>query len=538
MTVDMDVLIPRRYQEEIFVRAQQGNVIAALDTGSGKTYISTLLIKWVAARDIGLGRIIVFLVPKVALVQQQGDFIAQQTPLRVSQFCGATAMDMSDRAGWKKQLSGSDVFVMTAQIFLNILTHSHWSLENISLMRPKVFGMTASPIWNPKDATESLATLERNLDAKVIAVRDHVDELMGHSPKPEEVIHEYPLPPDLYPEYPGHSLWQRLSLGFLPAEIDIPVERIMTRYQVANHSLGPYAADLYLYLDIKQRVEQLVHNAHEADMSFLALTQFVTKDGDHGSNIENSTLHPRVKQLQNVLKECSHLFEDESNPDMVPVEVPLKWCSPKLRMLADILFAHYTATFQGIVFVEQRHVAACLARILPCIPQLNHLIRCGQLIGHGASHTASAHLKGMALKTQQDSVNFFRKRQVNLLIATSVAEEGLDFPSVDKDRYRAFSESEPQLRMVYQMREDAAKKAEEAEEAEDHDDPADILERERFVVPSTGAVLTYNSSISLLGHLCSLIPRDRFTPVQLPKYSGNNVATVRLPSSLPYLPIF
>jgi endoribonuclease Dicer len=53
--------------------------------------------------------------------------------------------------------------------------------------RPKVFGMTASPIWNPRDAKESLATLEKNLDAKVIAVRDHTDELRIHSPRPKEV---------------------------------------------------------------------------------------------------------------------------------------------------------------------------------------------------------------------------------------------------------------------------------------------------------------------------------------------------------------
>lgn len=53
--------------------------------------------------------------------------------------------------------------------------------------RPKVFGMTASPIWNPRDAVESLATLERNLDAKVIAVREHVAELADHSPRPREV---------------------------------------------------------------------------------------------------------------------------------------------------------------------------------------------------------------------------------------------------------------------------------------------------------------------------------------------------------------
>jgi endoribonuclease Dicer len=54
-------------------------------------------------------------------------------------------------------------------------------------LRPKIFGMTASPIWNPKDAVESLSTLERNMDAKVIAVREHAEELMNHLPRPTEV---------------------------------------------------------------------------------------------------------------------------------------------------------------------------------------------------------------------------------------------------------------------------------------------------------------------------------------------------------------
>jgi endoribonuclease Dicer len=53
--------------------------------------------------------------------------------------------------------------------------------------RPKIFGMTASPIWNAKDAVNSLAVLEKNLNASVVAVRDHVDELSKNSPRPKEV---------------------------------------------------------------------------------------------------------------------------------------------------------------------------------------------------------------------------------------------------------------------------------------------------------------------------------------------------------------
>ena len=113
MTVDVEVLLPRRYQEEIFSRAQARNVIAALDTGSGKTFISTLLIKWISTREASKGKIIVFLVPKVALVEQQGDFIAKETPLRVSKCYGATAIDMTDRSGWKKEIEEHDVLVMT-----------------------------------------------------------------------------------------------------------------------------------------------------------------------------------------------------------------------------------------------------------------------------------------------------------------------------------------------------------------------------------------------------------------------------------------
>lgn len=56
-----------------------------------------------------------------------------------------------------------------------------------SSQRPKIFGMTASPIWNTKNPLGSLAELEANMDAKVIAIREHVNELAEHSPKPSEV---------------------------------------------------------------------------------------------------------------------------------------------------------------------------------------------------------------------------------------------------------------------------------------------------------------------------------------------------------------
>lgn len=120
-------LLPRRYQEEIFVRAQEGNIIAALDTGSGKTFISTLLMKWIASKPAKSSKLIVFLVPKVPLVEQQATFIERQTPLRVGQCYGANAWDLTDRGAWRRQIAASDVIVMTGMIYLALIGPRSWS---------------------------------------------------------------------------------------------------------------------------------------------------------------------------------------------------------------------------------------------------------------------------------------------------------------------------------------------------------------------------------------------------------------------------
>ncbi|TBU24821.1 hypothetical protein BD309DRAFT_1080474 [Dichomitus squalens] len=594
-----DTLLPRRYQEEIFVRAQQGNVIAALDTGSGKTFISTLLIKWISAQESTEHKITVFLVPKVALVQQQGEFIAKQTSLRVRMFSGATAHDMSDRGGWANDFETADVFVMTAQIFLNLLTHSHWSLSKVCLLvfdechhtrknhayngimreyfqtaegcRPKVFGMTASPIWNPRNAAESLSTLEKNLDAKVIAVKEHVDELIGHSPRPEELIKTYRQAPEVYPEYQKKSLRLRLALHNTPPEVGIPADKILTRYEVTYYSLGPFGAELFLYTEMKQRVVQLIQEAIESAMEVLTAEQYANvAHGGYLSEVPDA-VHPKLREFENILAEFSADFDDP--PDgVLPTPIPLSWCSPKVKVLAEELFSRYTSTFQGIVFVEQRHIATCLASMLRRIPFLVHTIKCEPLVGHGSGAVAKSHLKGMAMRNQRDTVQLFRERRLNLLVATSVAEEGLDFPACDlvirfdpvqhmvgylqsrgrarhktstfiimvqegsqaqAERYLEFLRSEPHLKKVYQQRDLVPPDVEEEEDESDAPDPFDLARRERYVVPSTGAILTYNTAISLLNHLCSLIPRDRFTPMHVPRYTGDFVATVTLPSTLP-----
>ncbi|KAF9009493.1 type III restriction enzyme [Cyathus striatus] len=566
---DTGNLVPRRYQEEILVQAQKGNIIAALDTGSGKTLISRMLILWVSIQPSSKGKAIIFLVPRVTLVAQQAAFLADRTSLRVMQLYGALEMDLTDRKGWKKKFNSCDVFVMTPQIFLNLITHSLWRIDKVSLMvfdechharkshpynsimreyfhvnpisRPKIFGMTASPIWNPKEPQTSLATLEANLDAKVIGVREHVDELKQHAPKPTE------------------ELWELL---------DIPWINIQPRYYSTYYHLGPYCASLFLYFELQIHFTRIRREYRPVDEDV---------DMEDASIIPNpiaaKTLPADFFDIEDIVSGYESFFVCPTNPLELPIAVPLEWCTPKLRELVNILLAYRSETFQAIIFVEQRQVAACLSKVLPYIPELTGVVRSAYLVGQGASNDGVSRTDLF----QGDAVKLFREGKVNILIATSVAEEGLDFPACDVvvrydplqhmvgyvqsrgrarnkastfiimiqenditqlARYKALQDAEPEVKQAYQKYMDNLMIDEPMDEASDQEDidPMDIIERERFVVPSTGAILTYDNSLDLLGRLCSLIPRDIFTPVYKPKYTGSFEVLVELPAGLPLPP--
>ena len=170
------------------------------------------------------------------------------------------------------------------------------------------------------------------------------------------------------------------------------MEKIRTRFEVTYHSLGPYGAELFLYHDIKHRIAQYVAQA-EDHMEYMNTTHL---DGIQPEGIQ---LPPELAQMELVLQQFGDFFDNEEDPDTVPVRIDLKWCSPKVVLLSQLLFEYYKRDFQGIIFVEQRHVAACLSKMLPRIPPLELYFKSAQLIGHGAGSVQKSQVRGMALKS-------------------------------------------------------------------------------------------------------------------------------------------
>lgn len=139
----------------------------------------------------------------------------------------------------------------------------------------------------------------------------------------------------------------------------------------------------------------------------------------------------------------------------------------------------------------------------------------------------------------------FRKGETNLLVATNVAEEGLDFQACNlivrfdgMATYKGYIQSRGRARkkgsdFIVMIERDSVwetklrgfqrieMQLDQQFQQHNHDsepEEADLTHTPRFVVQETGATLTYGSAIALLDEVCSLIPSDAYSPPAKPRY--------------------
>ncbi len=132
------------------------------------------------------------------------------------------------------------------------------------------------------------------------------------------------------------------------------------------------------------------------------------------------SLHPDMLHVQAIIDDFRPFFHTSG---VSPSRVPLNECTPKLSKLVEILLSHTTGVsmaFQAIIFVEQRHVASCLAHILPCIDELGGRLKPGLLLGEGAGLSgapkmASSFMGGeWTAKKREETLAQFRSGEINI----------------------------------------------------------------------------------------------------------------------------
>ncbi|RPA97128.1 P-loop containing nucleoside triphosphate hydrolase protein [Choiromyces venosus 120613-1] len=237
--------------------------------------------------------------------------------------------------------------------------------------------------------------------------------------------------------------------------------------------------------------------------------------------------------------------------DIGPIEGRL---SDKVEKLIEVLLGEYKddgdGKFAGLIFVEQRVGVSILAKILKKDSRTKDIFRVGTVVGVSESNgrTRKAIYELVNLKGQYETIEDFRAGKKNLVVSTSVVEEGMDIPacrlvvcfslppnlkSFIQRRGRArmaksnyvlmFNEGDSQgkidkfkqleMDMIEEYLDETRKlKAETETETEEPDEDGVIStgRNRRFMIESTGALLTLDSAVSHLHHFCNCLPQGEY----------------------------
>ncbi|KAM0713166.1 hypothetical protein Q7P35_000618 [Cladosporium inversicolor] len=570
---------PREYQLELFERAKKENTIAVLDTGSGKTLIAVLFIRWMIDQELearAAGRkpkITFFLVASVTLVFQQYAVLNANLDHKIAHLYGAVNVDTWSEAVWNQQFAENRVIVCTADILLHCLALSFITISQINLLvfdeahhtkknhpyakiikdfylaeparnaRPRIFGMTASPVDSKTDVRQAAVELETLLHSRIATATDLSFQQTLRS-KDERIMMYGPLKAAFDTE-----LLSATKARFWHIEV---LQKVFNIVKDTAAELGPWCADLYLVSALAE--SNLRKYEARVEKKFYA-----NSVGKLISDLDNEIAE--VRRASEYVTVRWNMREDNDDD-----------LSDKVRMLVAFLSQEFQrpSTYRCLIFVNERRYARLLFELFER-QDYEHL-RPGFITGAGKSDQGEANY---SLREQVVTMTKFRKGEINCLFATSVAEEGLDVPDCNlvirfslyntmvqyvQSRGRARQANSRFVHMVERgnsIQDQTVRNVREQEETmkrfcqalpEDrcitgNEDALDaIMDKEKglkvFVDKTTGAKLTYGNALVILANFVTVIPTDSDEP-QYPTYAVTGfgakfLAEVLLPAGAPF----
>ncbi|KAL9000121.1 MAG: hypothetical protein Q9169_001196 [Polycauliona sp. 2 TL-2023] len=568
---------PREYQLELFERAKQQNTIAVLDTGSGKTLIAVLLLRHILDQELedrSLGkkhRIAFFLVDSVTLVFQQFEFLKVNLDQPIECFCGEMGTSSWAKETWQKQLQQNMIILCTAEILHQCLMRSFISMEQINLLifdeahhakknhpyariikdyyiteddrtkRPKVFGMTASPVDVRSDFGKSAKELEVMLHCQIATTAD-LALLRTSVSRPVESVAVYEQL-----QYPyGTRLCQEMESRYGHMEV---LSKIFKSAKAAASELGEWCADQLWPSAMAEKEAHKVERKIEKS--------FMRERNRKPVQVLDAELND-LREAQTFVK--GWVFEEPK------IDVPS--ISSKVLALRQYLNLIYERPTDArcIVFVDQRYTARLLCYLFARIGSPH--LKLGILIG---TRTGDAGDVKTSFKQQMMTLHKFKKGDLNCLFATSVAEEGLDIPDCNlvirfdlystliqyiQSRGRARHVASKYIHMIEQGNQKQIQAVQDVRQGEavmrqfceslpgdrilqgnDADLDTALLKERNFriyVDPVSGAKLTYASSLVVLGHFVSCL-NDGSSPPSfvMTAEHGQYTCEVVLPESSP-----
>ncbi len=434
-----DTVEQRLYQLNLAGKALEGSSLVVLPTGLGKTIIALFVI---VSRLQRFGGKALILSPTKPLVEQHATFFKKVMALpedEILTFTGSIAPEEREKlwAQGKLIVSTPQVIendLLTKRISLEDVTHitfdeAHRAVGNYaytfiaekyfeSAKNPHVLGITASP----GSSDEKISEVCQALHIENVSVKTEKDRDVRPYVQEKEIE------------------WFQVQLPSEMAEIRGYLEKIFDDRLVTVRDLGfsvgsgKYVSKKDLLLLQKKLQGEIRIGGDPAVFTAMSVLAEMMKVNHAVEMIETQGLEPLKKYLEKLDAEASSNSASKASKRLMDdlymrkALYRVKECEvehPKLELARKLVSKQLKGSPDSrvIVFTNYRDTAEIVVNALSEVPGIAPIRFVGQ-----ASRRKD---KGLTQKQQVEVLDKFRAGEYNVLVATSVAEEGLDIPSTD-----------------------------------------------------------------------------------------------------------